>query len=658
MLAIDTETTGLAISKGCRAFTISAACHEHKTYLWKFRVDPKTRKVIYQDAILQDFKDTIAKHEELVFHSANFDIQVLDAIGIPSLFDDHDIHDTMVMSHAYKADNKHGLKELGVTILSFPEDDEKQLSDIAQAAHKEAAKLGWKVASKSIASQLGTKKQLWKADYWIPEHLAEHLGYPANHIYRTICDRYATNDAIRTLGLYIVFQELMTPKQKIAYHKARKLIKPVLDMQYEKVTVLPVELEKARRKYTTKLNTGVIELQSIVKDRNFNPGSSIQLRKVLFEKYKFPIRKLSKKSGEASTDKDAITNLLKDCPLTGTIPEKFQFLIKLKRTKKAKTTVQYINNYDEAKDSKNRIQTFFKQTGTGTGRFSCENPNLTNVGKADMSNPFSAKDIKLDLDEEEESFKLRNVFGPTDGDIWTCIDYKQFQLLIFAVVSENQKLIDAYIQGVDLHEATARQIFNTDKISAEQRTMAKNVNFGILFGAGPAKIDQTAGVPGLYSLFLSRLPGAKKYLDTQTRLVQKKGYVHTLGGYRLYVPRDRGYAASCYIIQGTEAEIVKSAMVDVNGYTYSKNQNFTNHYNQANKSHQQLITSLKPCPYKMILMVHDELVFRSNGTYDKHLTNLMRIMENAGARIGVPVQVDADIVKNNWANKEEYTPSI
>lgn len=657
MLAIDSETTGLAISKGCRAFTISAACHEHKTYLWKFKVDPFTRNVIYKDDILQDFKDTIAKHEELIFHNANFDIQALDALGVTNLFDNHDIHDTMVMSHAYKADNRHGLKELGVTIISFPEDDEKQLVDISKAAQKEAAKLAWKIATKSLSKLTGTKKEPWKADYWIPEHLATYLNYPKDHIYRTICDKYATNDAIRTLGLYIVFQELMTAKQKIAYHKSRKLIKPVLDMQYEKVTVLPDKLAEAKEKYRTKVNVGIIELQNIVGDRNFNPASPIQLRKVLFDKYKFPIRKLSLKSGEASTDKDAITNLLKDCPTTGVMPEKFKFLVKLKGVKKAKTTIQYINNYDEAKDKYNRIQPFFKQTGTGTGRFSCENPNLTNVGKADMSNPFSAKDIKLDIEGEEESFKLRNVFGPTNGNIWTCIDYKQFQLLIFAVVSENKELIDAYIQGVDLHEATARQIFNTLKISAEQRTMAKNVNFGILFGAGPAKIDQTAGVPGLYSLFLSRLPGAKRYLETQTRLVRKKGYVHTLGGYRLYVPRDRGYAASCYIIQGTEAEIVKSAMVDVNGYTYAKNQDFTKQYNYTNRLHKQLLP-LKRCPYKMILMVHDELVFRSDKTYDKHLINLMRIMENAGARIGVPVQVDADIVKNNWASKEEYIPAI
>lgn len=671
MLAIDTETTGLAIHRGCRAFTISAVCHDHKTYLWKFKVDPFTRKVIYHPDLIQDFKDTLSKHEELIFHHANFDLQVLQALGVSTdyIFDNHDVHDTMVMSHAYKSNNTHGLKELGVTLLSFPEDDETALGDITKAAQKIASKLDWRVANKSMYSELGSKKEIWKTDYWVPEEVAEHLKYPKNHLWRTICDKYAINDVIRTMGIYILFQELMTAKQKIAYHKARKLIQPVLDMQYETVTILPEELDKARITYKSKHSLQLIKLQQIVGNREFNPASPTQLSKILFDTYKFPIKKIND-SGNPSTNKEVITTLLRDCPTKGRIPPRFKFLIELKRLKKTKATLQYITNYVNAAVN-NHIQPFIRQTGTNTGRFSCSNPNLNNVGKDDMNNPFSAKDIKLEIEDDEESFKLRNVFGPQPGTIWTCIDYKQFQLLIFAVVSKNKQLIEDYINGVDLHEATARQIFDTTDISAQQRTLAKNVNFGILFGAGPAKIDETAGMKGLYKLFCTKLPGAKRYLEEQARIASQKGYVHTLGGYRLYVPRDRAYAASCYVIQGTEAEIVKDAIVDLHQYTYTSSPDphlLRNSHPLYNNPHllktngtlriPNLLKSKTKCQYRMLLPVHDEIIFRSNKTNDIHLYNLMRIMEYSGERLGVPVKVDADIVTNNWASKQSYTPQV
>jgi len=234
---------------------------------------------------------------------------------------------------------------------------------------------------------------------------------------------------------------------------------------------------------------------------------------------------------------------------------------------------------------------------------------------------------------DEESFRLRNIFGPRPKESWTCVDYTQFQLLIFAVVSESKELVDAYLQGIDLHEATAMQIFGIDdpsSVTKEQRRAAKNVNFGILFGAGPAKIEQTAGIPGLYSTFLRRLPGAKRYLNKAEATARSKGYVHTLGGYRLYVPHDRPYAASCYIIQGTEAEIVRDAMVDVSDYTYTN----------------------KSCPYRMIMMVHDEIVLRSRKQSMSHLKKIMNLMTNAGLKVGVPAKVDADIAYHNWAEKE------
>jgi DNA polymerase I-like protein with 3'-5' exonuclease and polymerase domains len=638
MIAVDTECNGLFIHKGCRAFTISAACDQNKSYLWNFPVDPFTREVTYTPSVFQNFKDTIAQHKEIIFHNANFDIQALVAAGIDFdyLFDNHDIHDTMVMSHAYHSPGPHGLKPLGVTLLSFPEDDEARLSDITKAAQKEAKKLEWSIASKSNPHPTlrGNQDSWHKADYWIPAQVAKALKYPKSHPWHTICNEYAEKDAIRTIGIFYIFQELMTEQQMQSYHKARRLIKPILQMQYEKVTLLKDKMEESYKEFSTKKAISLIKLRKLVGDREFNPGSPQQLSNVLFNKYKFKTDRVGD-SGNPSTDKHVIGKLLKDVPsdTDGPLPPRFQFLLGLKKLRKEKTTLQYLSNYESHRNDRFELHPTFKQTATGTNRLSCENPNTTNVGSANMND---ADDYN---EEEDDSFRLRDIFGPRPKELWTCIDYTQSQLLIFAVVSGSTQLVDAYLQGIDLHEATAMQIFGIDdpsSVTKEQRRAAKNVNFGILFGAGPAKIEQTAGIPGLYSTALKRLPGTKKFLAKSEAEARAKGYVHTLGGYRLYVPRERPYAASCYIIQGTEAEIVRDAMVDVSTYTYSN----------------------KPCPYRMIMMVHDEIVLRSKRTSEPHLRKIIKLMMNAGLKVGVPAKVDADLVRHNWAEKEPLELAI
>lgn len=638
VLAIDCETTGLFPHKGCRAFMITACCSDFKTYLWRFKVNPLTREVIYDKDLIADFWHTVDQHEELVFHHSNYDLQFIDKLGrsIDDIFKGKRIHDTMLASHARHSPGPHGLKELAVSLLQFPIDDEAALNDATKEARLVAKKYNWYISSQSNPhpSTVGTQKEWYKGDFWIPKQLAETLGYPDDHPWQTVCETYAINDPVRTLGLHLIFQELMEPDQRKSYEKAIKYIKPILKMEYEKVPLIPEAVDVARKDFKKRQIQQVLGLCKLTGIKNFNQRSPNQLRKVLFEKYEFD----SKKAGKSgpSTDKTVLSMLLKECPPVHTyeqLPDKFKFLLDLKRLRKTNTTLQYIDNYDTHRDSNYYLQPLFKQARTGTGRLAAENPNTTNVGKQDMSNPFAANDTKIELDDDDDddSFKLRNIFGPRKG-IWTCCDYSQFQLLIFAVAAGNQALVDAYLAGHDLHQVTAEQIFAKSNISAAERTIAKNVNFGILFGAGPSKIDVTAGVPGIYSQALSRLPGAKSFLAASERQARSKGYVNTIGGYRLYVPRDRPYAASCYIIQGTEAEIVKDAMLDVSEYTYGT----------------------KGCNYRMIMMVHDELVFSVPKTNHTHLSKIISLMEGAGSKLGIPVKVEADIVRHNWSEKHSY----
>jgi DNA polymerase I-like protein with 3'-5' exonuclease and polymerase domains len=585
----------------------------------------------------------------------------------------------MIMSHAFKSDNKHGLKDLAILYLDYPDDDEEALGKVVKSLRLKAKKYGWTIYNKDNPheSLKGTLRTGWKTDYWLPYEYAAFNNYDLDHEYYSICDKYAENDAERTYGLYLVFNEMMTANQKIAYNESRQLIEPILDMQYQGIPVKEDALKAAKDKYSKRYIKTLQELRTLADSPKFNPKSHIQLGEILFNKFGFP------KIADMSTNKNVLSKLLADCPAKNR-PRKYRFLLTLMQLRKISTTLQYVTNYDthaiirtplssrgytpppdnkitkahkgpkssnkvtkahtlpfrkeRYHDTNRVIQPFFKQWHTGTTRLSCEAPNTTNVGK-DTDNPFT-KMPELGI-EQETSFKLREVFGPTEGDQWTCIDFDQFQLRIFAVVSNSTTLLRAFENGEDAHHAVARVLFKSDNISDVQRTAAKAINFGILFGAGPAKIELIAGMPGLYNTFTSRFPNAKVYLDQQERLARTKGYVHTLNGYRLYVPRDATYAASCYVIQGTEAQIVRKAMIRTNRYI-----------KQSQQAARSMRSITKKCPYKLLMMVHDELVFTApQGIHQPHLSEIMKIMEDCGNRIGVPCKVDAKITTTTWADR-------
>lgn len=680
-LAIDTEGTGLFINKGCRAFTISSCNADSEQCLWKFRVDPFERTVHYPEDTVIDFIETIEPYDELIFHHANYDIQALEPILEPIfqkywrkwygkkpievstklktkygtfnisprtsltkfwLFNNFTIHDTQIMSHANKSSNRHGLKEEAILQLEYPDDDEEFLTKTTHEARRIARKLNWTTAEKNNLHHtlIGTQKEHFRCDYWIPEELYRQHPHLCPSYFKDVCDTYAYKDAERTIALRIIFQKIMTRQQWFSYNTyARKLIHPLLDMQAVGIPVLKDELLTARKHFTKQNEETLTKLRTLAKSPNFNPKSSKQLPPILFDKFKFEPVKFGVTG--PSTDKTVISKLLGDAPLSARkLPAKYQFLAALQEYRKGTTTLQYIDNYYRHSNRGTKdIQPWFSQTRTGTGRLSCENPNTTNVGKKNMSNPFADEKDKvrsaqiaslLDL-PDNSSFILRNVFGPKEGERWTCIDYDQFQLRIFAYVSESYSLLESFEKGIDIHQFVGATIFNRSDISEVERTAAKAINFGILFGAGPKKIELLAGIPGLYKMFLDNFPNAKKFLDKQNSLAARKGYVHTVGGYRLYVPPNRTYAASCYVIQGTEAEIVRRAMTNIHAEQHLS-------------------------PYTMLMMVHDELVFTSSTTLPAqanqyYLSRIMNLMESASRDI--PSKVDAKVTQTNWADRKK-----
>ena len=351
---------------------------------------------------------------------------------------------------------------------------------------------------------------------------------------------------------------------------------------------------------------------------NFNYASSKQLPDILFNKLEFePIKKTKSGKGFAA-DKTVL-------PLLGiqdVSPTAHKFLESLLTLKEVDAAVKYMNSYKRFHIDW-VLYPSYNIVGTATTRFSCSNPNGQNIGKG-----------KEYIDEEGNvkiAYSIRKVFGPDEDHYWGSIDYDQQQLRIFAHWSKEPALMKAFADGFDFHTFMAMTIFEVAEPSKLQRRIAKNVNFGYIFGAGPSKIDATAGMPGLFARVSKLFPNVTEQIKKTVRDVKQFGYIETASGYKLTVPKNKAYAGVNYIVQGREGDIVKKAFIDLDKYLVEKQSKV-----------------------KTILQVHDEFVFQfpKKIKYVPTLTRIARIMEEASLFYGVPTKCKPELYTNNWATAE------
>ena len=349
---------------------------------------------------------------------------------------------------------------------------------------------------------------------------------------------------------------------------------------------------------------------------NFNLNSPKQLGEVLFNKLNLVSNPKKTKTGQFSTSEEVLSALSKDHKIISNILE-WRSLDKL-----LNTYVRALPN--EINSSTGRIHTKFNQAVTSTGRLSSNNPNLQNI-------PIRT----------ENGQKIRKAFTPRDKDfILMCADYSQIELRVIASLSGDINMIDAFNKDEDIHTSTASRIFNVhkDKVSREQRSNAKTVNFGIIYGVSAFGLSQQTDLNRKESKILidnyyESYPTLKEYMSKQIDFARENGYVETLMGRRRYLTNinsqngmirsaDERNAVNAPI-QGSAADIIKIAMKNI--------------FN---------ILSEKQFKSKMILQVHDELVF------DVHLSELDKIkkvvknsMENA-VTLDIPLKVDIGTGKN------------
>jgi len=349
--------------------------------------------------------------------------------------------------------------------------------------------------------------------------------------------------------------------------------------------------------------------------REFNLGSPKQIGEIFFEEKQFPIIRKTPK-GQPSTAEDVLEQLAVDYPLPQLILQ-HRSLTKLMSTYIEKLPLQIDSNTQ-------RVHTSYNQAVASTGRLSSTDPNLQNI-------PVRT----------EEGRRIREAFIAESGYRLLAADYSQIELRIMAHLSGDAGLVNAFEQSLDVHKATAAEVFAVplDAVDDDQRRSAKAINFGLIYGMsafGLAKqLDIARGEAQEYiNLYFERYPGVKSYMDDTRALAKEQGFVETVFGRRLYLPdinarnaQMRNYAERTAInapMQGTAADIIKRAMISVDDWL-----------------HKDKIDA------RIIMQVHDELVLEVKaGDLELVGEKVQQLMIEA-ATLKVPLEVDAGI-GNSW----------
>jgi DNA polymerase-1 len=428
---------------------------------------------------------------------------------------------------------------------------------------------------------------------------------------------YAAEDADITLRLHQVLNTGLLEDEKLnrVYSEIEiPLVDVLLDVEQNGVLIDEVMLHGQGREIGLKL--GQIE-QAIYQQAGevFNLSSPRQIQAILFEKLALPVLRKTPK-GQPSTAEDVLEELAGDYEIPALLLE-HRSLNKLMST--------YIDKLPQEINSKTgRVHTSYQQAVASTGRLSSTSPNLQNI-------PIRTA----------EGRRIREAFVAAEGGKILALDYSQIELRIMAHLSADESLLDAFARGLDVHRATAAEVFGTglEQVGAEQRRAAKAINFGLIYGMSAFGLGRQLNIgrneaQQYVDTYFERYPGVKRYMEETKQLARDQGYVETVFGRRLYLPdinarnaNVRQYAERTAInapMQGTAADIIKRAMIKV----------------------QTWLTDSEPhC--KMIMQVHDELVFEVVADQVESCRETIAALMTGAAELSVELEVDAG-VGSNW----------
>ena len=345
----------------------------------------------------------------------------------------------------------------------------------------------------------------------------------------------------------------------------------------------------------------------------FNINSTKQLGEILFEKMQLPVIKKTKNG--YSTDVDVLEKLKREDPIIGKILE-YRQLMKLNST-----YVEGLKPFINPKTK--RIHSFFHQTITATGRISSTEPNLQNIP------------TRFELGK-----RVRKVFKPEEGKVYIDADYSQIELRVLAHISEDKHMIDAFNHNEDIHKQAASKVFKTpiDEVTKEQRSNAKAVNFGIVYGISDFGLAEQLGISRKKAKqyideYLTEYEGIKEFMENIIEKAKEKGYVETLFHRRRYVPElsSKNYMVRQFgnrvamntPIQGTAADIMKIAMINVNKELKKRG-----------------------LEAKIVLQVHDEMMIEAPESEKEEIKDIMKREMESAIQLNIPLVAEISEAKN------------
>jgi len=428
---------------------------------------------------------------------------------------------------------------------------------------------------------------------------------------------YAAEDADVTLRLHEALMPKLEAEASLneVYQRLELPLVPVLSKIERNGAYVSIDKLRAQS-HEIAIRLAELESQACeLAGQPFNLASPKQLGEILFEKLELPVIKKTPK-GAPSTAEEVLVELANDYELPAVLIE-HRGLAKLKST--------YTDKLPEMVDARTgRVHTSYHQAVTATGRLSSSDPNLQNI-------PIRT----------QEGRRIRQAFIAPEGRKIVAADYSQIELRIMAHLSSDAGLLHAFANELDVHSATAAEVFDVslDEVSTDQRRKAKAINFGLIYGMSAFGLAKQIGVARgeaqeYIDRYFARYPGVADYMDATRALAHQQGYVETLLGRRLYLPeinarnKQRQLAAERTAInapmQGTAADIIKLAMIDVDAWLTE--------------------TALDA---KMIMQVHDELVFEvADEACETLCTNVTKRMANV-IELEVPLLTEVG-VGANW----------
>jgi len=566
----DTETTGLdPLTAEIVGLAISYKSHEAFYIPFPANRDEATE-------LFNEFKPVLEnKAIRKIGQNIKYDISILKQYGLEVR---GEIFDTMIAHYLMQPDLRHNLNFLSEQYLGY-----KPVS-IEELIGKKGVKQG---SMRDVAAEKITD--------------------------------YACEDADLTFQLKEIFEKELEKNNldNLSATMEMPLIPVLADMEQ---TGIKLDTN-ALNDFAKKLNGELIKIEEKIIEHagiHFNISSPKQLGEILFDKMKLDPKAKRTKTKQYSTSEDTLQKIADKHPIINDVLE-FRSLKKLLSTY-VEALPKLIN------EGTGKIHTTYQQAVASTGRLSSKNPNLQNIPIRD-----------------ERGKEIRKAFIPSDSNhVLLAADYSQVELRVMAHMSQDTNMIEAFNNNVDIHTSTAAKIFhveNLSEVTSDQRRMAKSANFGIIYGISAFGLSQNLNIPRteakqLIEEYFNGFPNVKEYMDKSIAKARDKGYVETMLG-RKNILKDinsrnaivRGVSERYAInapIQGSAADIIKLAMIDIFDVMQEKNY----------KS-------------KMILQVHDELIFDVYKPELEEIKNLVRTKMEGAIKLSIPLTVDIG-TGENW----------